>query len=142
MPKKLHVVRLTEDERATLLGIVHRGVRNARTISRARVLLLSNDGWNDLAIATALGIVRQTVERIRARFVLHGLETALYDRPRPGAARLLTPEDEALVVAITCSTVPTGRNRWTLQLIADELVALGRVAVSPDTIGRVLKTRS
>ena len=140
MPKKLHVVRLTEDERATLLGMVHRGIHRARTLTRARVLLLTDDGWIDSAIAKALGITHQTVERIRGRYALGGLEGALYDRPRPGTARLLTPEDEALLVAVACSTPPDGQNRWTLQLLADELVALGRVAVSHDTVGRVLKT--
>jgi transposase len=141
MPKKQYLVHLSADERATLLGMLQSGTHKARTLMRARVLLLADDGRIDADIAERVLVVRQTVERVRQRFAEGGLERALYDRPRKGAERLLSPEDEALLVALACSPAPDGQDAWSLQLLADELVAMERVAsVSKSTISRRLKT--
>jgi transposase len=82
----------------------------------------------------------RTVQRLRQRFVEGGLEHALADRPRPGAARLLDGRAEAHLLALSCSTPPGQRPRWTMQLLADRLVKAGVVeSVSDETVRRTLK---
>ena len=70
------------------------------------------------------------MERLRQRFVEEGLEAALTERPRPGARPKLDGSGEAHLVALACTTPPDGRERWTMQLLADRLVELGRRARS------------
>ncbi len=143
MPRKLYVVDLTPEERAELLGFVNRGKASARRLTRARALLLADEGRTDVEIAEVLHISRPTVERLRKRFVDEGLEQALKDRPRTGGPRRLSGRDEALLVATACSEAPEGRTRWTMQLLADRLVELEVVkSISDETVRRCLKKRS
>jgi transposase len=80
------------------------------------------------------------VERIRKRFVEEGLEAALTERPRPGGQRKLDGKQEAFLIALACSTPPEGRICWTMQLLANRLVALRIVdAISDETVRRTLK---
>jgi transposase len=142
MPKKLYVVDLTPEERAELLGRLNRGSAPARKLTRARALLLADEGRTDEAIADALHISRPTVERLRKRFVNSGLEWALKDDPRRGAPRKLSGRDEALLVATACSAAPEGRTRWTMQLLANRLVEINVVeSISDETVRRCLKKR-
>jgi transposase len=143
MPKKKYLVTLSDDERAQLEHVTRRGKTAARKITRARIVLKAADGWDDAAIAHALNIGRATVERTRQRFVEGGLD-ALNERPRPGKQALLDAKGQARLIAEACSPAPAGRERWTLQLLADRVVALGLAeACSYETVRRVLKkTRS
>jgi transposase len=142
MPKKLYVVDLTPAERADLLGLLKRGSAPARRLTRARVLLLADEGRTDEDISEALHTSRPTVERLRKRFVDGGLEWALSDRPRTGAPRKLSGRDEAMLVALACSDPPEGRVCWTMQLLADRLVSLEVTeSVSDETVRRCLKKR-
>ena len=85
----------------------------------------------------ALGLA--TVYRTKRRFVLRSLEAALSEEPRRGAARKFTGKEEALLVATACSTPPAGRARWTLELLADEMVKLTtHESVSRETVRRCL----
>ncbi len=141
--RKLYVVDLTGEERERLEALASKGTASARRIMRARVLLRADAGTTDSAIAAGLGIWRSTVERIRQRFVEGGLEFALDERPRPGGARKLDGKAEAFLVATTCSTPPDGRGAWTMQLLADRLVAVGLVeSISDETVRRLLKKTS
>ena len=79
-------VDLSDEQRRELRGLVHKGKAPARRITRARVLLLAAEDRTDDEVAAALHTSRSTVERIRRRFVEYGLEAALTERPRPGAA--------------------------------------------------------
>ena len=91
---------------------------------RARILLQADEGVTDEEIATALDVGIATVERRRQRFVEMSLE-ALNERPRPGGQCKLTGKQEAHLIAIACTPAPTGQGRWTLQLVAERVVALG-----------------
>jgi len=143
MPKKRYVVDLTPEERTELLGLLNRGSAPARRLARARVLLLADEDRSDQEIARVLHSSRPTVERLRKRFVEGGLEWALKDRPRPGAPRRLSGRDEAMLVALACSHPPEGRKCWTMQLLADRLVAIEVVeSVSDETVRRCLKKRN
>lgn len=142
MPKKRYVVDLTPEERDSLLAMVKRGSASARKLTRARVLLLADEGRKDEEIAAALHSSRPTVERVRRRFVDGGLGYALNDRSRSGAPRKLSGRDEAMLVALACSAPPEGRTSWTMQLLADRLVSIEVIeCISDETVRRVLKKR-
>ena len=99
-------------------------------------------GVEDSAIAAALSVGRTTVERTRRRFVEEGLG-ALEERPRPGTLPKLDAKAQARLIAKVCSAAPEGRQRWTLQLLADRVVALGLAAsYSYESVRRVLKKQS
>ena len=146
MHRTKYAVDLTEAERAQLRTLVGSGNAPARTLTRARILLKADQGeggaaWTDTAIAGALEVHPTTVARIRRQCVEAGLETALerktpdrvYPRTFDGAA-------EARLIAVACSAPPAGRERWTLRLLADEVVRLEVVAaVSHETVRRTLE---
>ena len=140
---KRYIVDLTADERAGLLALLHKGVAPARRLTRARILLLADEGGTDREVAAALHVHPATVERTRRRFVEGGVEPALSDKPRPGGRPKLDGKGEAHLVALACSAPPEGRARWTMRLPADRLVALDVVeAISDETVRRTLqKTR-
>lgn len=140
MPEKRYIVDLTPEERASLEALTRKGKAAARSIRRAQTLLLADAGLPDAAIAHRLNIGHATVERTRQRFVEEGLAAALTEKPRPGARRKLDGKQEALLVALACSTPPEGRDKWTMQLLADRMVTLGVVeTLSDETVRQRLK---
>jgi len=144
MPKK-YVVRLTGEERTQLQDLVSKGKTQAYRIRHAHILLKADaDGpaWLDREITDAFSCNRSTVEGIRKRFVTEGLIAALERKKRahPPTERILDGEKEARLIALSCSAPPEGRSRWTLKLLADELVALHIVErISYRTVQRTLK---
>jgi len=94
---------------------------------------------SDEDIARTVGVGGSTVYRTKRRFVEGNLEAALSEEPRPGAERKLTGKEEALLVATACSNPPAGRARWTLDLLADEMVKLtAHESLSRETVRRRL----
>jgi transposase len=137
---KRHVVRLSDQERAELLALTRKGTQRARKCRRAQILLLADEGRTDAQIAVALHAGIATIERLRKRCVEAGLEAALNDKPRPGREPKLDGKQEAFLVALACSPPPAGRAKWTMQLLADQLVTLGLVdELSDETVRRRLK---
>jgi transposase len=133
-------LELTEMERQKLQELVRKGENKARVLTRARLLLLSDQGWDDQRVADALQIGRATVERIRRRAVRDSVEAALVDRPRPGSERKLNAKQEAQLVAIACSDPPPGRKRWTIRLLVEAVLQQGVVeTISFETVRRVVK---
>jgi transposase len=134
-----YIVDLDESERNQLLELTRKGKPGARTVKRAQILLMSDDGWADCDIADALPTSTSTIFRTKRRFVGEGLENAIHDKPRPGGVRKLSAQDEVLLIATACSDPPAGRNRWTLQLLADEMVRLtDHDSLSDETVRRRL----
>jgi len=117
-------VELSQSEREQLTALLSGGKHAARRLKRAQILLAADAGASDEEIARSVGVGGSTVYRTKRRFVLGNLEAALREEPRPGAARKLSGKEEALLVATACSNPPKGRARWTLELLADELVRL------------------
>ena len=139
MPKKKYLVTLTDAERAHLEHLLRGGTAATRKVTRARILLKAADGWADQRIAEALHIGRATVERTRQHFVEENL-AALDERPRPGNQPKLDAKAEARLIAEACSAAPEGRQRWTLQLLADRVVQLQLAeSYSYEAVRRVLK---
>src|SRR5919112_3192089 len=117
-------VELSEAERIELRAMLSGGRHAARKLKRAQILLAADAGVPGEAIATSLAVGGSTVYRTKRRFVEGNLERALGEEPRPGAARKLSGREEALLVATACSSPPEGRARWTIELLAGEMVRL------------------
>lgn len=144
--KKLKVI-LSADYRAELEAICRRQSVAAAKVRRARILLMSDElhsdgGRADSEIAEAVGLSERQVVRIRQQFVREG-EPALERKPRPSVPGKLDGPAEAQLVTLCCSTPPEGRERWTLELLCDELVRLKIVeSVCRETVrNRLKKTR-
>lgn len=147
---KRYLVKLAKEERKELSQLVKKEGVAAKKRTHAQVLLLADVGkrgpaWRDEAIAEACQVTVQTVENIRKRLVLEGLESALNRKKqvRPSRARILDGEKEAKVIALCCGSAPSGHARWTLRLLAERAVELDLVeAVSHETVRRCLKKTS
>ena len=132
-------VDLSEAERIELQTLLRGGRHAARTLKRAQILLAAEAGVPDEIIAQTLGVGGSTVYRTKRRFVEGNLDTALHEEPRPGARRKLTGQEEALLVATACSCPPEGRARWTIELLAGEMVRLTEhESLSRETVRRRL----
>lgn len=137
-------LRLSKKERQALRSIATTGRRSARAVVRAQVLLKSAEGWTEEELAAALLISARTVRRIRYRAAERGVLVAVEERPRPGAPRKLSVEEETRLIALACSTPPTGYGRWTIRLLTQEATGRGLIpGVAAETVRQVLqKTRS
>ena len=138
--RKRYLVDLSADERTHLRALLKQGTHSTRRLTRARILLLADQGHTDAAISEALETHRTTVERIRKRFVEEGFEAALSEKPRPGNPAKLTGKQEALLLAVASEKPPEGRKRWTVRLLAQRLVELKVVErISRETVRQRLK---
>jgi transposase len=134
-----YCVDLTGDEGAELNQMLSAGKQSVRRLKRAQILLAADARASEDEIERAIGASGSTVYRTKRRLVECGLEAALSEEPRPGAERKLTGRQEALLVATGCSKPPAGRARWTLELLAGEMVKLtGHVELSRETVRRRL----
>jgi transposase len=143
MTKQRHVF-LKEDERTELKQLIKSGTNSVRVIARARTLLLLDRSQGKARtiqeMVDAAMVSQGTVSNTKKRYFSGGLDEALYEKPRPGAQPKITGEVEAHLVALTCSDPPEGYDRWTLRLLADELVALELVeSISHVAVGDALK---
>jgi len=131
---------LTGEERATLETFVHRGKANARTLTRARILLKSAEGWSTAALAEAFDVCQATVTNVRGRFAKGGLEAVLHDKVQQHRRSALSGLQTAHLIAVACSPSPDGHDHWTVRLLAQKAVELGFVTnISPNTIHELLK---
>ena len=123
---KLH---LTSQQRRQLDKLIRSGAAPARTLTKARILLLTDYSQGahrtDQDIASALRVSMPTIWRVRKRCVEEGLEAALHDRARPGRPPKITGEIEAQITVLACSDPPPGHAKWSLRLLADKTVELG-----------------
>jgi transposase len=133
-------VTLTDEERTTLETFVHRGKANAHTLTRARILLKSADGWSTAALAEAFDVCEATVTNVRRRFAQGGLEAVLHDKVQQHRRSALSGLQTAHLIAVACSPSPDGHDHWTVRLLAQKAVDLGFVtSISPTTIHELLK---
>ena len=132
-------VDLNQEERDQLNAMLGGGKHAARKLKRAQILLAADAGETDEAIAVNVSVGLSTVYRTKRCFVLGNLEAALTEAPRPGAERKLSGKQQALLVATACSNPPAGRKRWTLALLAGEMIKLtDHAALSRETVRRCL----
>src|SRR6478672_13446144 len=132
-------VELSQAERHELTTMLGGGKHAARKVKRAQILLATDAGSCDAEIVRTVRVSLSTVSRTKRRFVEGNLERALSEEPRPGAERKLTGKEEALLVATACASPPKGRSRWTLDLLAGEMVKLTEhKSLSHETVRRRL----
>lgn len=125
-------------EQAQIKEIINKGVSRTRTITRARILLLSHQGKTNKQICESLGIERSMSYDIRRKYVDGDLLNALNDKLRPGKARILTSTDEAMITAIACTKPRKGYVSWTIDLLTEEFNKKAKMHVSRNTIWRVI----
>jgi transposase len=137
------MLSLSETERADVQRFVRQGKANARTLTRAWILLKLADGWDEAKIAETFAISQATVKNVAHRFAQGGLDLVLHDQVQQRRRQALTGQQAAHVIAITCSPAPDGHDHWTVRLLANKVVELGFVSsISPNTIHQVLKKTS
>ena len=146
MPAKIYRVKLTDEEQAELTALVNTGKGNARRMTGARILLLADEnrdggGWKDADMVQALGVGQRTVERVREKCVEMGVEAALnHTHSNKRKEKRLDGAAEARLVQLACSAAPNGHQTWTMQMLADKLIALEVVeTVSRETVRTTLK---
>ena len=141
--EKKYIVDLATEERADLESRLQGGQMSVRKVKRIQILLKADEGWSDERIAEALDVGLSTVERTRRKFVERGLEGAITNRrPRREYPRKLDGKAEAHLIALMCGPAPAGYARWSLRLLADELVKLEGVEledISYETVRQTLK---
>ena len=140
------IVKLTAEERQTLVQLTTTGRTAAATLRHAAILLKADaasaeGGWIDDRIAEAFALSLSTIARVRKEFVTHGLEAALYRKKPTGRHyRKLDGAQEARLIGVACSSPPEGQARWTLTLLADKLVELAVVeSISAECVRTTLK---
>lgn len=119
---KTYIIKLSTKERQCLRALTKKGKAGARVIKRAHALLESDTGLTDVQIGAKHDMHADTVRRARQRYCDGGVDTALYDKPRPGKPKALSDKAEAYLVATACSEPPIGHVRWTLSLMRDRLI--------------------
>lgn len=140
MPKKVYKVQLKDDQRSYLISLLYKGKHSSRKLLRARILLLSDEGYTDEEIVEITGTSRDKVHRVRQRFFEGGLNNALEEKVRSGKPPKLDERGEAELTMIACSKPPAGRSRWTLRLLASKLVEFEIVdSISYVCVGNLLK---
>src|SRR5215475_8143925 len=133
-------VELSQAERDQLGEMLSGGKHATRKLKRAQILLAADSGVGDAVIAASVSVGESTVYRTKRRFVEGNVELASSEEPRPGSGRKLTGKEEALLIATACSSPPEGRARWTLELLAGEMVKrTEHVGLSRETVRRRLK---
>ena len=138
---KKYIVTLADDELATVSALTHKGRVAARRLTRAHILRMAHEKYTDEEIAHALTTSVATIERTREKFVVGGLDYAIQEDPRSGAPAKLDGKQEAFLVALACTTPPTGHQTWTMQLLAGKLIESKIVEppLSDETVRRALK---
>ena len=146
---KRYLVTLTDEERGGLEHLIRAGKGAVRKLTRARILLEADCGaggpdWDDASIAESLEVGIATIERTRKQFVEEGVEAALTRRrPQREYQRKLDGDAEAHLIALACGEAPPGHARWTLRLLADQMVALEYVdTVLHEAVRQTLKKTS
>jgi transposase len=133
-------IKLEDSEEQYLQGFVKKGQKNARELTRARILLLANKNKKNIDIAEILNVGRNTVGRTKKRYLKEGLPSALEDKPRTGQPIKYTEKHIAEIIAQACTTPPDGRKKWTIALLTEELKKKeGFETINKESIRLVLK---
>ena len=140
MAKRIQPITLTTNEENELKAIVNQGSHSARKIQRAQILLHSHAGKQPAEIAAWLHVCLSTIYNTRQRYHAEGLAAALSEKVRPGQPAKLDIRQQAAVTVLACSQAPAGHARWTVRLLADQVVQAEIVDhIAPETIRQFLK---
>ena len=138
--QRVHV-QLTKQERKQIAGMMNKGWESARVLRRALILRQLDQGQTAAQVASHVGVASKTVRAIARRYEEEGLESALYEKPRPGKRRRLDAGQSQRIIAMVCGPPPRGQGRWSVRLIAQEAVKRKLVArVGRETIRILLRS--
>jgi putative transposase len=115
-------IEISAKDRRELQSLLSRGVQQVRVVLRALALLQLAKGISAPRIAGFIPLTPQAIRKVSHRYQEGGLERALYEKPRPGAAEVLDDNQKQRLIAMVCSNPPEGRARWTVRLVAEEAV--------------------
>jgi transposase len=133
-------VQLTKKDRKQIAGMLNKGWESARVLRRALILRELGQGQTAGQVASHVGVASKTVRAMARRYEEEGLESALYEKPRPGQRRVLEAGQSQRIIALVCSPPPEGRARWSVRLIAQEAVKRKLVSqVGRETIRILLR---
>ncbi len=132
-------LRLSTKDRQQLKTMTRKGTYSARVLNRARILLLSDRNKSDTEISESLQLGRTTVYRIKKRYQRKGLSFALEENPRPGQPKKYSEHDKAEIIALVCSTPPTGAQRWSLRLLTEEAAKVSKRKPRRESVRLILK---
>jgi transposase len=118
-PLRIDVAKKDQQE---LRKLVKGGVQQVRVVLRALAMLQLAEGTNAPQIAKMIPLTPQAIRRLGHRYQQAGLDGALYEKPRPGAAEVLDSNQKQRIIAMVCSAPPEGSARWTVRLVAEEAV--------------------
>jgi transposase len=140
MPKVIQPIKLSADEKTELTTLVNQGCHPARMIKRAQILLYSHAGKKPQEIVAWLDVCLSTIYHVRQRYLASGLAAALNEQTRPGQPAKLDLRQQAAVTVLACSAAPPGYARWTVRLLADQVIKAEIVDhIAPETIRQFLK---
>ena len=114
--------RLAPRDQRALTQLVKGGVQQVRVVVRALALLHLGKGASAPQVAQVLLLTPQAIRKIAQRYRDGGIDDAVYEKARPGAAEVLAPSDKQRIIAMVCSTPPEGAARWTVRLVAEQAV--------------------
>lgn len=138
-------IKLNKEQQKYLKHYVSKGVHSARSILRARALLLLWEGMKQKQVAQTVGCCVATITNLLSRYRQQkgNVREVLIERPRPGQPPIITAVVEAHITALACCQTPEGSGSWTLRMIADKMVELGHVShLSHEAVRGVLKKAS
>lgn len=115
-------VQLGRKDRQQLAGMLRKGRESARVLRRASILSQLDGGQKAVQVASNVGVAAKTVRAVARRYEEEGLESALYEKPRPGKQRVLDTGQIQRIIAMVCGPPPQGAARWSVRLIAEEAV--------------------
>ena len=140
MVQEVYAVHLTAPEKGLLKKMIRAGRHSTQAITRARILLKTDEGWTAPQVSTALDVSERTVRRVKRRYVEEGLEEVLRHHNSPNPYRKVDDRVEAHLIALACSPAPEGHEHWTLRALAGKAVELGLVeSLSHETVRLHLK---
>jgi transposase len=137
------MIQLSDEERQEGEGLIRRGKANARTLTRAQVLLKDAEGWTIARLSETFTVRPATVSNLRQRYREGGITAVLTDKKQQKRRRVLSGAAEALLVAVACSPVPDGQDHWTVRMIQDRRIEMGVVEpISRGTVHNAMKKMS
>ena len=140
MVQEKYGVHLSAQEKGRLKKMIRAGRSSAQAITRARILLKTDEGWTAPRVAEALDVSERMVRRAKRRYVEEGLEEVLRHHNSPNPYRKVDDKIEAHLIALACSPAPEGQDHWTLRALAGKAVELGLVeSLSHETVRLHLK---
>jgi len=122
MPRPPLPFRLRPQDRKELERMLRGGLQQVRVVLRVLALLHLGRGQSAPQVGCVVGLTPEAIRKIAQRYRTGGVASAVFERPRPGAAEVLAPSDKQRIIAMVCSAPPAGAARWTVRLVADEAV--------------------